>query len=131
MDNEAKTNSPTVKVFGSCVKDEGDKEGRGSSVTGLLVLFAGVILLFNYAGEVSWEIWHYIWPFWPVLLVLAGVSILLGDGGAARLVVFLLAFVIFSMIIVYGLEHTGSALTKYVPRDFIEFTNNTIKELKL
>jgi len=50
---------------------------RGRHIVGPLILLgAGIILLLNNLQVVPWSIWHDIWPYWPVLLVLLGVEAL-------------------------------------------------------
>ena len=40
----------------------------------LILLGAGVLLLLNNLEVVRWTIWHDLWPFWPLLLVLLGLE---------------------------------------------------------
>jgi len=46
-------------------------------VLGLILVALGVILLLQNAGVVDWGLWGILWRFWPVVLLLIGVSILL------------------------------------------------------
>jgi len=66
---------------------------RGVPVFGLLLVAVGVLLLLQTLGLVPWAVWLDVWRLWPVLLIIAGVSILFGERArwlAALLVVVLL-----------------------------------------
>jgi hypothetical protein len=56
------------------------EQGRSHpSIVGPLVLItAGVLLLLNQAGRLPWGIWGTLWRFWPLILVLIGLEVLLG-----------------------------------------------------
>jgi hypothetical protein len=49
-----------------------------------------------------------ILPFWPILLILWGASIILGRHWFARFIVFLLALAFLIVVIFYGLVKTDS-----------------------
>lgn len=52
-------------------------ERRYPGVVGPIVLIiVGVVLLLNTLGYLSWGIWASLWRFWPVLLILAGLEII-------------------------------------------------------
>ncbi len=51
---------------------------RGLPVGGILLIVLGVVLLLQMLDVLPWGIWWNIWRFWPVLLVMLGVGILLG-----------------------------------------------------
>jgi len=50
-----------------------------------LILVGGMLLL-NSIGIVDWGVWVYILRFWPFLLVLIGLRIILGNSGVARFI---------------------------------------------
>ena len=80
----------------------------GGLFTGLIVLLVGVLALFYTMGFVSRDFWHAIIPFWPVLLILWGASIILGRHWFARFILFLLALAFLIVVILYGLVRSGS-----------------------
>lgn len=56
---------------------------RGSDIIGPLVLIgAGVVLLLNTMSVLPWTIWSDALRYWPVLLIIWGVSIALGAGAS-------------------------------------------------
>lgn len=50
-----------------------------------LILVGGMLLL-NSIGVVEWGVWVYILRFWPILVVLIGLRIILGNSGVARFI---------------------------------------------
>lgn len=79
-------------------------------VWALLLIFTGIIFLLNNTGVIPWSIWGELWRFWPVLLILGGVKLIIGRGWMADVVVGLVAAVLFATIIVYALRAIGSPL---------------------
>lgn len=59
---------------------ENTKENRNRPgiVGPLLLIAAGVLLLLNQIGKLPWGIWGTLWRFWPVILILIGLEILIG-----------------------------------------------------
>jgi len=151
MENQEKENisKPHVHVFGEEVKskreDHGECCGRHGhhdchggchchsrchhygmgGIWGLGVLFAGVILLLNSTGLVSQDIWNYIWPLWPVLLVLIGLRIIAGFSPVAHFLIFLLTLAAFCLIFLYGLASISSPFLGYfhLPAGLLNFIN--------
>jgi hypothetical protein len=85
-----------------------DHHHEGGLFFGMIVLFAGVVALLYTMGFVSHAFWYAIAPFWPILLILWGASIILGRHWFARFIVFLLALAFLIVVIFYGLVKTDS-----------------------
>jgi len=98
---------------------------RGSGLWGLVILLAGLLLLANSIGLVPWEIWRYIWPFWPALLVIFGLRIILGRIYGAEGLIILAALALFGFIIIYGLVHVSSPLVRYLPSGLVNYASST------
>lgn len=49
----------------------------GISVWGIFLLFIGIIFLLQTLNVISWDLWATLWRFWPVLIIIAGISILM------------------------------------------------------
>ncbi len=55
-----------------------EKGYRPSIIGPLILITAGVLLLLNQAGRLPWTIWGTLWRFWPVIIILVGIEILVG-----------------------------------------------------
>ena len=56
---------------------------RGGSVLFPILLIAlGILFLTQTMGLVPWEIWGQLWRFWPVVLILIGIDIIVGRRSA-------------------------------------------------
>lgn len=144
MEEKENPSKPKVTLFGQDLNAEDNKEkkggrkrdgerryrchsqscGCGSGAWGFAVILAGVILLFNTLGLVSWGIWQFIWPFWPAFLVLVGIGIFLGKNAFARLVSSLLALAVMMVIFIYSLMRIESPMADYLPRWAKDFVTN-------
>ncbi len=50
---------------------------RGQAVFPIFLVVMGIVLLLQTLGVLSWGLWATLWRFWPVLLILLGLSIVL------------------------------------------------------
>ncbi len=107
---------PTVTILGE------DFSGSNSSlkssedmIWGTFLLFCGSVLLFNYLGVFPWEFWDQVWRFWPVIIVLSGLSIILGKSWLARLLIAVLSSIAFGFITLVGLKEVGIPLVESLP----------------
>ncbi len=57
---------------------EAKREHRGGLVWPIILVAAGVVLLLNNLGLLSWDIWGTLWRLWPVLLIAIGLDIIIG-----------------------------------------------------
>ena len=46
-------------------------------IWGVFLLFLGIVFLLQVLGVLPWGLWGTLWRFWPVLIIIIGVSILL------------------------------------------------------
>lgn len=80
----------------------------GGMFWGLILLFVGVLALLYTMGYMSPVFWHAIVPFWPILLILWGASLVLGRHWFTRFILFLFALAFFIIVIIYGLVRADS-----------------------
>ncbi len=57
-------------------------EGKGQGehhipVGGIFVLFLGIVFLLQSLSFLPWGLWETLWRFWPVLIIIIGLGILL------------------------------------------------------
>ena len=88
-----------------------EKHHKHNDIVGaLLLVFLGIIFLLNNLQIIPWEIWGYIWQFWPILLILLGLKIILGRGTMANFVTGVVMVVALIIIVLNGLKMVGSPL---------------------
>ena len=46
-------------------------------IWGVFLLFAGIVLLLQTLNVLPWDLWKTLWRFWPVLIIIVGLGILL------------------------------------------------------
>jgi hypothetical protein len=49
----------------------------GIPIWGIFLLFLGIVFLLQALGVLSWGLWGTLWRFWPVLIIIIGLGILL------------------------------------------------------
>lgn len=82
--------------------------GHGNGVWGVIFIFAGITLLFNTLGLLPWTIWDYIFRFWPVLLILGGIQVLLGEIPGSSLLVAVIAVLLLGSVWIKALSEIHS-----------------------
>lgn len=81
--------------FGKRMEDRFDRDHNGGNVVwALFLIFIGGVFLLNSTGLVDWSVWTYLWRFWPLFIVLAGVQILVGRSKAASVLVSIFAILV-------------------------------------
>lgn len=57
----------------------GEKSPRVISVPvwGIFLVFLGIVFLFQTLDVLPWGLWRTLWRFWPVLIIITGLGILL------------------------------------------------------
>lgn len=51
---------------------------QGVPAFGVVLLVGGVLLLLQTTGVVSWSVWVNLWRYWPVILIVIGINVMLG-----------------------------------------------------
>lgn len=54
-----------------------DRRHHGIPVGGVILLFLGIVFLLQTLGVLPWGLWGTLWRFWPVVLILVGLGIIL------------------------------------------------------
>ena len=62
-------------------------------VWGGLFLFCGIVLLLQVSGVLPWGLWGTLWKFWPVLIIIVGLSFLIPRRQAWLMAVIVLAVI--------------------------------------
>lgn len=118
-------NETDVVVFGEDVSNNiKGYQSPGDIVWGMTLVFAGVVLFLNTTNTLPWEAWQTIFSFWPLLLILIGINILLGNGFVARIVVFLLTLTLFFSVFTVVYENVDKNFTENLPESVKIIINN-------
>ena len=56
---------------------ERPRRARGAPVGGIILLFLGILFLLQALDVLPWGLWGTLWRFWPVLIIIIGLNILL------------------------------------------------------
>ena len=91
-------------------ESEPRRSKKGVSLGPILVIGLGIIFLLNNFGFLPWEIWQNLWKFWPILLILFGVEVLLGRVSSLRTVIFLLVLIFLLPLLLILNPLTGNPL---------------------
>lgn len=87
-----------------------EKNSKGFSFTAGFLILLGIVFLLNNFGVLSWDLWQNLWKFWPILLVLFGVEIILGRNASVKSFVFLLILIFLVPLILILNPFTGNPL---------------------
>lgn len=63
----------------------------GNNLWAIVLIFVGSLLFLNTTNIVSWEVWGYLWRFWPLLIIFSGLQVLFGSSGMGRWILGILA----------------------------------------
>ena len=67
----------------------------------LILIFLGIIFLLNNFNLLPLYTWENIWKFWPVILILWGLEVLLGKSVVANLVIMVITVLIVFLLLSY------------------------------
>jgi hypothetical protein len=90
----------------------------GGSMWGIFFLFSGILLLLNTFEIISWDIWHSLLRFWPVLIIVAGVQMILGGGKFAGFLTDVIIFLLFGWAVLIAIHETSPELIQQLPDFF-------------
>lgn len=132
MDKErAQTDEADVVLFGKEVsgKNRAPCNDGGGVVWGVVLVFAGIVLLFNTLSVIPWEIWERLLIYWPALLILGGLHIIMGNSLLSRLLLTLFSIVILGTVCLLAIRLYGPDLVSALPPPATEFLNTVEKFL--
>lgn len=82
----------------------------------LFLIFLGIVFLLNTTGVLSWDIWLYILNYWPVLLILTGLKMILGDSRLSRIIIFILSLSVFLWIGLCSYSRSNEIHNDFLPK---------------
>ena len=90
------------------------RHGSGALVWGIILLFVGVLLLLQTLNVLPWNLWDTLWRFWPALIIIIGLGILLRNAHAwlvVIIVIVILGACLGTAIWQHGTTEISSGLT--------------------
>jgi len=84
----------------------------------LVLISAGLVLLLNNFGLISWEVWQVLWKFWPVILIFWGIEAIAGKNILSEILVGLIGIIIVLLVITYSISLVDSGFDKWVRANF-------------
>jgi hypothetical protein len=82
------------------------KHGDGL-LSGLFLVFLGIVFLLTNLGLVPSSVWSELWKFWPVLVILLGLRLLAGRNIVSRIIIALITLFVFAGVFAYILYYYG------------------------
>lgn len=118
------TKAENVTLFNEPAADWGYRyRHRGNFIWGVILIVVGLVFLLNTLGLVSWQVWDHIWYFWPVLLILWGIKVILGRNVMSRIIVNILTLVILILILLFAIVQANPALKNNLPGGINQILN--------
>lgn len=74
----------------------------------LFLITLGTVFLLNTTGIISWGIWTYLWRFWPLFIVFAGINLMVGSSKFFKLISGIISLVIFILSIFISIVATDA-----------------------
>ena len=125
----SKNTDPKVRVFGLEMNSENWSHQFSERVLwGSFLIFAGFIFFLNTLDLLPWAIWADLIHYWPLLLILSGLQILLGRNIIARGLTTLLTLGTFGLVILTVLDQAFPRLNAQMPI-FIQQWVNFLKDM--
>jgi len=109
-------NEPKVSIFGNTIEsDAWSYRTSERAIWGFFLIFAGIIFLLNTFDVLPWNIWRDVARYWPFLVILAGLQIILGSNFIARIFLAVVAFFFFSIVLLSILQMPFPELLNSLP----------------
>lgn len=74
----------------------------------LTLIGLGLIFLLNNFDLLPWSVWETIWRLWPIILILFGLGLILGDLPWGKIVLVIISLTIFGLIFLLGISQNKS-----------------------
>lgn len=59
------------------MSEKKQQQSHGALIWGIILLFLGIVFLLQALDVLPWGVWGTLWRFWPVLIIIIGLNILL------------------------------------------------------
>jgi hypothetical protein len=113
---------PEVTVLGKDITKEVKKQSPNEGVEwGIFLIFAGIILFLNTLEILPWEVWNQIVKFWPILIIMTGLRIIIGQNIVSRVLMILLTVALFGSLLIFVLLGSAPQLVWWLPENIINY----------
>lgn len=120
-----------VYLFGGQIDTEKwEYESSQRIVWGSVFIFSGIIFLMNTLDILPWAVWAEIGRFWPLLLILTGLYIVLGVGAAARWIMAIVTLSLLGLLLLSVLDEPYPKLLADMPafvRQGVDFLEGLVR----
>jgi len=79
------------------VAEKKPSRGFQPPVWGIFLVFTGTIFLLQTLNVLPWSLWGNLWRFWPVLIIIAGLTVLLGARKAGLIIILVVVILVASL----------------------------------
>ncbi len=86
----------------------------------VFLIFLGAIFLLNTTGVVGWGVWLYVIRFWPLLIIMAGIKIMLPKNNVTNIIIAVIQLI---ALVFVGLSSYYYSIGKSVPVFSNSFSN--------
>lgn len=122
---------PNVYLFGGQIDTEKwEYESSQRIVWGSVFIFSGIIFLMNTLDILPWAVWAEIGRFWPLLLILTGLYIVLGVGAGARWIMAVVTLSLLGLLLLSVLDEPYPKLLAEMPafvRQGVDFLEGLVR----
>jgi hypothetical protein len=88
------------------MNDDQSQTSRGYSGAFILIILGVLFLLSNF-GALPWSVWEIIVRFWPIVLILIGLEVLVGGTILGNIIFGFIGLLFFAGIVIFGLWLTN------------------------
>jgi hypothetical protein len=86
------------------------KKVSGHAFPAIAFILIGLVLLFNNFDLLPWSAWSFLWRFWPLFVILAGLQLLFGRSWLTNSLIFALGFGILAALILFSISSNNSKI---------------------
>lgn len=92
----------------------------------LVLITIGVVFLLNNFGVLPWDVWLVLWRFWPILLIMSGVEMIIPDTKWGRFLVLLIGAVVVGVLFSYLFNNRNSYSSDNFEKQIKDFLENEV-----
>lgn len=91
---------------------------HGNGASAVLLILLGLIFLLNNLDIIPWSIWDNLWRFWPLILILWGLQIMLGRSRLSNFIIPILGLALALFILTILVANINPDFAKWLNMQF-------------